>query len=454
MLALALVSACAPKTVPSVVVQPPRFPDFVTPTIPPEYVNAGAGRHLDRGWRLLQAGDLKTAERELSEALRMVPGLVSAETSLAYLDLARQDPKAALARFDRAVERQRNYAPALAGRGQALLALDRSAEALAAFQAAVAANPSLTDVSRRIEVLKFRVQQQDLTAARQAAGAGRFDEAIRSYGSAIAASPDSSFLYRELADVERQKGDGDSALAHWRKAVSLDPSDARSLDQIGDLLQARGDVDGALRAFADALAIEPNRDIEAKAALVRGRAALARLPDQYRAINGAAAITRGDLAALVGVRLSHLLEGGGRGETTPMTDVRGHWASTWILAVARAGVMEPFANHTFQPRTIVRRVDFAPTASRLLARLAAGRPGAAKSWESARLKFADLAPGHLAYVAASETVAAGVIKVGPDNRFQPSKALSGAEAIEAIARLETLAASAAGGVPGGPGGQR
>src|SRR2546430_2750553 len=98
-LALALVvGACAPKTVPSAVVQPPRFPDFVRPTIPPEYVNQAAGRCLDRGWNLLQAGDLKTAERELSGALEMVPGLVSAETSLAYVDLARQDPKSALTR--------------------------------------------------------------------------------------------------------------------------------------------------------------------------------------------------------------------------------------------------------------------------------------------------------------------------------------------------------------------
>jgi len=63
------------------------------------------------------------------------------------------------------------------------------------------------------------------------------------------------------------------------------------LDQIGDLLEARGDVDGALGRFPNALAIEPNHDIEAKAGLVRSRRAR-RLPDQYRAIDGAAEVTR------------------------------------------------------------------------------------------------------------------------------------------------------------------
>ena len=61
------------------------------------------------------------------------------------------------------------------------------------------------------------------------------------------------------------------------------------------------------------------------------------------------------VAALIGVRLAPLLEGSRRADAALITDVRSHWAATWILAVARAGVMEPFANHAFQPRTLVRR---------------------------------------------------------------------------------------------------
>jgi hypothetical protein len=71
----------------------------------------------------------------------------------------------------------------------------------------------------------------------------------------------------------------------------------------------------------------------------------------------------------------------------------------------------------------------------LLSRVGA-RAGA---WESARLKFSDLSPTHLAYPAASAAVASGVMKAGPDGAFQPSRPVSGAEAIDVIGRLEVLA---------------
>ena len=62
-----------------------------------------------------------------------------------------------------------------------------------------------------------------------------------------------------------------------------------------------------------------------------------------------------------------------------ITDIRGHWAESWILAVARAGVLDPFENHTFQPRTVVRRVDFAQAMTRLLAKVAVVSPAQAKT---------------------------------------------------------------------------
>jgi hypothetical protein len=122
-----------------------------------------------------------------------------------------------------------------------------------------------------------------------------------------------------------------------------------------------------------------------------------------------------------------------------ITDVRGNWAATWIMAVARAGVMEPFANHAFQPRTVVRRTDLAQAVARLLPHAAAERPEKIKAWETARLKFSDLSSSHLAYPAASAAVASGILTVAGENAFQPSRPVTGAEATDAIAKLEALA---------------
>jgi tetratricopeptide (TPR) repeat protein len=435
----ACLSACAPKVVPLPTVTTPRFPEYVQPAIPDVFKSSPVAATQTRGWTFLQAGDLKNAEREFTVALKAVPAFLPAEDGLGYVALANKDAKGALPHFERTLEKDATDVSALVGRGQALVALNRTEEALQAFRAALAVDASLADVRQRVEVLSFRGVEQNVANARQAARAGRLDEAIRAYTSAIAASPDSPFLYREVAAVERQKGNAEAALEHFEKAASLDPTDAKTFEQIGELREASGELDAAQQAYNRSLAIEPNDAVSQRLEDVGAKIALAKLPAEYRAIDQAAQITRADLAALVGIRLAPLLGGPRSRDASLITDIRGNWAATWIVSVARAGVMEPYANHAFQPHSVVHRTDLAQAVARLLAKVAALRPAQKPAWDGARLKFSDLAAGHLAYPAASAAVAAGVMKTAAGDAFQPTRAVSGAEAIEAVEKLQALA---------------
>src|SRR5215470_5604660 len=146
LLALIAVSACAPKTVPVPTVTTPKFPEFTQPPVPASFANSPVAATFSRGWAFFQTGDLKTAQREFTNTLAAAPAFYPAETSLGYLELAQKDAKAALPHFDRVLERERNDVPALVGRAQSLLALNRESEAQAALEAALAADPSLSDV--------------------------------------------------------------------------------------------------------------------------------------------------------------------------------------------------------------------------------------------------------------------------------------------------------------------
>ena len=431
----ALVVGCAPKAAP-VVTGAPKHPDFVFP-VAPDGTKPDQIARIDRGWQYLQLDDHRNAEREFAAALKSQPGFVAAETALAYLQVARGNERDAADRFDRALKIDAEYVPALIGRGQVMLELDRDADALASFEAALAKDPSLIELRSRVDVLKFRATQDMLARAKAAADARRWDEAATIYRKAIEASPESGFLYRDLALVEQRAGQTASALEHYRKAVEIDPSDARSHAGIAAILDSQGDVLGALAEYEKARALDPAEAPESAINRLRAAAALAKLPAEYRAIPGKETVNRADVASLIGIRLESLIARA-KPRQVIITDIRGHWAQPWIAPVVRSGAMDTLPNYEFEPRRQVRRGDLAATVSRLLTLIAAVKPELAKKWQGAKVSVNDVAPAHLSYPAVSAVVAAGVMPLSGGN-FELLRPVTGAEAMDIVSRLEALA---------------
>jgi len=435
-----LVAGCG-KPVTSPVVTTPRYPDYVMPGLAqPDERQAGFLKDHQAAWQWFQSGDLSRAEAAFQAVLKRSPQFYPSEAALGYLDLARSNAPQALEWFDRVLTANPDYVPALVGRGEALLAQSREREALAAFESAVKIEPQLQAIARRVEVLRARAAQENVAAARKAAQANRLDEAAQLYQQAIAASPDSAFLLRDLADVEAKQGKTDEALARYRRAIEMDATDATSRVRVCEILDARGDVEGAMKMYVAANGLEPSAELRRRMAALDARLAYLKLPAEYRAIPEAASITRADLASLIGVRLESLLQ-----RTTPqavvITDTRTHWAEEWIMAAARAGVMEPYENHTFQPRTPLTRGDLAQAVARMLKIIAAAQPQLLKDWQSRQQKMADVGVSNLHYADVSLSVAAGILPLADGGTFQLSRPVSGAEAIDAVSRIERLSST-------------
>jgi tetratricopeptide (TPR) repeat protein len=436
---VAILTACAPKRLPAPTPGVQRFPDFVYPTAPEGLGEPGILEQHQTGWLYLQAGDTRNADRAFSAIVKSSPEFYPAEAGLGYAALARKDAQAAVNYFDRALAKNTSYAPALAGKGDALLSAGRTEAALEAFESALKADPSMTALRSRVDVLRFRDAQQQIASARKSADAGQFDESRRAYLAAIAASPQSAFLYRELAGVDRRAGDLASALIHAQQAVTLDPSDARALTLVAEIYEANHDWTKAAAAYAAAGAIEPGDALAAKADAMRERAAFDTMPEEYRTIESAETITRAQLAALLAVRFEDLLRRARSAGAVVLTDTRGNWAAPWILAITRAGVMDAFPNHTFQPSTVVRRVDLAQAANHVLTLIAAERPRVAARWSDAHPQFPDVSPSHLSYPAAARAVASGVMTTDEGGAFQLTRPVTGAEALTTVSHLEALA---------------
>jgi hypothetical protein len=172
---------------------------------------------------------------------------------------------------------------------------------------------------------------------------------------------------------------------------------------------------------------------------MRERAAVDTMPEEYRTIETAPTITRAQLAALLAVRLEDLMRRARSSSAVVLTDTRGNWAAPWILAVTRAGVMDAFPNHTFQPSTVVRRGDLAQAASRVLTLIAAEKPRVAARWADARPRFPDVSPSHLSYPAIARAVASGMMTTVEGGAFQLNRPVTGVETLTTVGRLEALA---------------
>ncbi len=435
-------SACGAKTPPAVAAAPPKYPDFITPMLAPADPRlADVVKAHQAGWQYLQAGDLAKAEKSFQAILKKSADFYPSDAALGYLELARSNYPQALEHFDHVLAERAAYVPALVGRAQALLALSRDADALTTFEAALKADPTLTDIGRRVEVLRARQAQDNVAAARKAAQSGQLDEAVLAYQHAIANSPESAFLYRDLADVEMKQGKTDEALEHYRHAMQLDASDVSAPLHVAAILESRGDVEGALAMYNQANKIEPTADTSKKIAALEERAAYLRLPAEYRALPDQATITRGDLAALLGIRLESLLAAAPP-QAVLTTDTRNHWASKWIMAVLRAGVLDAYDNHTFQPRNVVHRDELAQVVSRVLKLIAARDPALLKQWQSRQVRMSDVGVSNLNYADVSLAVSSGVLPMADGGAFQLTRPVSGAEAIDAVSKLEALARDA------------
>jgi tetratricopeptide (TPR) repeat protein len=436
---LILAAACAPKTIPAPpAVSTPKYPDYIFPAPPAGIGTPAAIERHQAGWGWLQAGDLRSAERNFSAALKQSPPFYPAEAGLGYVALAQKKHKESLVHFDRAVVMNPRYAPALGGRAEALLALGEEEEAVQSIEAALQADPSLTGLRTRIQVLRFRGQQQEIARARQLAEASKFDEARAAYVAAIEASPQSPFLHRELAEVERRAGDLDSALDHAHKAAELEPEEPRAHVMLGEIYEARGEFARAADELSSAVALQPDDALSATIEDLRARAVFAAMPPEYRAIGDSPSLTRGQLAALLAVKLEPLLSGARNASAVVITDTRAHWAAPYILTVARSAVMDPFPNHTFQPDQVVLRADLARAVSRTLNLIAKRQPQLAAAWRNPRRKFPDVPTGHLSYPAAALAVEAGVMTTAADGSFQLTRPVTGTEAVAAIDKLTQL----------------
>lgn len=439
LLAAAAITLAGCASAPAATPATDRYPDVPMLFVPDNAVASPEIRNRhDAAWRRLQAGDLRGAGREFTEVLRRAPDFFPAEAGLGHIATLERRYEDAARHFDRAIAAGGTYLPALLGRMDVALATGDDVSAMAMSERILAVDPLRDDVRGQQEVLRLRVVQAQLGRATAARAAGQWDAAQAALEQALTMAPDSAVVLRELALVEIARGAFDAAEIHVRRSLTLDGGDAETHAVMATVLEAHGRLRDAAEALARATTLDPRREWRDRQAALVSRADFNALPAEFRAIPSATSVTRAQLAAMLGIRLEEALALAPRRVTVVLTDVRSHWAAPWILPVTRAGWMESFANHTFQPSGFVGRADLAQAVWRVAQDLGAARPQDLARWRASRPTLRDVPRGHVAYAAIAGALAGGAMGMGEGDLFEPNRPATGSEVVAAIARLEQL----------------
>jgi hypothetical protein len=222
----------------------------------------------------------------------------------------------------------------------------------------------------------------------------------------------------------------------YRRALLLAPGEAALHVQLAEVLRSAGKIAEAenelrvqqqLKGSRGALVASDN-DLT-----VNGLEDLGRWGNQierFREIRASKAITREQSAALFAGYFPQLTEF--RHSSEIMNDIQDSWAESSIQLVVGAGILDPAANHTFQPRRTLTRGEFAVAVARL-SRLLGAPPATTPPTTPL-----DVVPGSTLDRELQPTLAYGLLPLDKAGNFGIGVPVPGEEAVNTAEKLLQL----------------
>jgi protein O-mannosyl-transferase len=205
----------------------------------------GSERALtNRGYALMQAGQLAAARRDVTAALAINPQQQEANFDMAVLDMNEGKADEALALYAKTIALKPDFADAWLNRGYLQFRLGRLQESIADYNHALQLQPENADAL--------------LDRGLSYAALGQTDAALTDMNQAINLAPGNAQAWLNRGIVYAQQHQAQLALADMNTAIRLAPGYAPAYYNRGYLALINGQRSEAARDLQAALAINPN----------------------------------------------------------------------------------------------------------------------------------------------------------------------------------------------------
>jgi Tfp pilus assembly protein PilF len=248
----------------------------INPKFAPAYLGLADIRQLQ--------GDVSGAGEFLRKAVAIAPGNAPVQTAWGqYLYSQKQFVEAEKA-FQKAIQADPKAAVPHVQLGDLyLLALNRPGDAVAAYRASLALNPSdvranfmfgtaLLAVGKTGEGEAQLVKAQDMAPTdmviRKAVAdlqlrQGELDAAMANFHKTLEIAPNATWAQIGIGDVFRQQKAYDRAISAYRDALNQNPNSVEAQTKLGMAQEFRGDLQAAEASYRKALAMDPKNGVAA-----------------------------------------------------------------------------------------------------------------------------------------------------------------------------------------------
>lgn len=384
---------------------------------------------VEDAWNNLKQGKTAKAEKILTKLGSANPfyyaGLGYAALLLENLPLAEQN-------FEQAVRERQDMALAHLGLGQVYQKAGKEEQAYNEYLEVLKRDAENAWASKESEAIRTKMTAELLKEGNAYADAGNKEKGKESYLKALHYSPKSQEAHLALARLYREETSYQNALFHLRTANANDPKNKTILRDYADTLTLAEQFPRSLDIYERLLELDPqNKQVKDRIDLLKNKLGIVELPSQYNNIGASEAVTKEDLAALIGVKLRDVL-----GETSPkppvIVDITTSWAARFILKTTALEIMDVYSNHTFQPKKIMTRAEIAETLVRLISFLRKNGCKIVEQIPIDRIQILDVSQEHFSFQAIAQVLSCQLMTLAPDRTFRPELGLSGREAIKTL----------------------
>ena len=390
---------------------------------------------IEEAWDYVRQGNTYKAEKALS---RLGISSTIYYVGLAYIYLIQEDLQAAEENFRLALDEYPNLTLAHLGLAQLYQKGGQQDRAFNEFREVLKNDPQNAWAKEQYEALKGEKTRQAMSEAKAALAAGETEKAKEAYLKALHFSPEFSEIHLALAGIYTKENNLSSALVHLKAAAASRPTDPGILERYAATLTEAKQYERSLEVYEELLELDKNNK-KAKDQIenLKNRLGIYELPSRYNEIPLQEAVTREDVAALLGVRLKDFFP-----EPAPqppiIIDISASWASKFILKITSLNLMEVYSNHSFQPKKIMTRAELAETVFRTITYLKQRGHPFIHQIPPERIQVLDVSPDHIYYQPISQVLSYQIMELYPDKTFRPDQSVSGPEALKTLDVLLAL----------------